>query len=138
MIRKTITFFTLIIFLTLSPALGVFAGSGVDFQPSSTPANQVGGCDGTAANSPVCTDLKSTENPIFGPTGITTKVAGIFGLITGIIAVFMLILSGLRYVMSGGDPAKTATARNGILYSAIGVAVAVVAGTLVRFILSKL
>lgn len=109
----------------------------VEFRPSSTDVNNVGGCDGAAANSPVCQDINDTGNPLFGPEGILTTVAGIFGVITGVISVFMMLIAGLRYINSSGDPQKTATARKTIIYAAVGVVVSVVAGVGVRFILSK-
>jgi hypothetical protein len=110
----------------------------VRFEPQSTEVNNVGGCSGAAANSTLCTEIKTTENPLFGPSGILTKVGNFFALATGVIAVFMLIISGLRYVNSGGDPAKTASAKNGIIYASIGVAVAAVARVIVYYVLSKL
>lgn len=93
-------------------------------------------CSG-ATDSPVCQDLNSTGNPLFGADGVLTKVAKFFALLTGIISGFMIIISGLRYVTSAGDPAKTTSARNGIMYSAIGMLVSAVAGAIALFILSK-
>jgi hypothetical protein len=93
-------------------------------------------CSG-AADSPVCQDLNSTGNPLFGADGVLTKVAKFFALLTGIISSFMIVISGLRYVTSAGDPAKTASARNGIIYSAIGMLVSAAAGAIALFILSK-
>ena len=135
--KKIFLAFTAMIAILLSPSL-VFAQQDVRFDPQSTPPNQIGGCSGQASGSTLCTEINSTTNPLFGPDGILTKVANIFSLITGIIAVFMLIISGLRYVNSSGDPAKTASARSGIIYAAVGVAVAVVAQSVVRFVLTKL
>lgn len=113
------------------------ADNSVQFVPQSTEVNKIGGCDGTAKNSSICNDIDSSGNPLFGPDGILTKVARIFGILTGVISVFMIIISGLRYVTSSGDAAKTATARQGIMYAAIGIIVAAVAGAIVQFVLSK-
>ena len=119
-------------------AAPVYAANGVQWTDNTQAPGQVQGCDGSTRDSAICADQKNTANPLFGPTGILTKVAGVFGLLTGVIATFMIILSGARYVMSGGDPGKTATAKNGILYSAIGIGVSLVAGVLVRYVLTKL
>jgi NAD/NADP transhydrogenase beta subunit len=58
-------------------------------------------------------------------------------MLTGVISVFMIIISGLRYITSGGDATKTATARKGIMYAAIGVAVAMSAGIIAQFVIGK-
>lgn len=112
--------------------------SEVDFSPRSAPVNDIGGCEGAAASSPVCQDLDSDTNPLFGADGILTRVANLFALITGIVSVFMVIIGGLRYTTSSGDPSKTASAKDTILYAAIGVAVASAAGLIAKFVLSRL
>lgn len=136
LIMSAVTLFGLMVPFLAATGV-VYADDAVQFVPSSTSVNNVGGCDGTAANSPICTDIKSDKNPLFGPDGILTQAAGIFGLVTGIISVFMIVIAGLRYINSGGDPQKTSSAKNTIIYAAVGLIVAAIAGTLVRFILSR-
>ena len=104
----------------------------------SAPVNNVGGCTDSAAESPICKDITRTDNPLFGKTGIITKASNIFAFGTGIISVFMIILGGLRYVTSSGDGSKTASAKNTIMYAVIGLAVAVSAEAIVKFVLSNL
>jgi hypothetical protein len=96
------------------------------------------GCDGAAASSEVCRDLNRTDNPLLGPKGIITSAVRIMGILTGVVSVFYIIISGLRYIRSGGDPTKTKEAREGIIYAAIGVGVAMVAGIIVQFLLSQI
>jgi hypothetical protein len=130
------------IIISLSLGTGVLAApgdvDGVNFDPATTDVNRIGGCQGDAADSPVCQDIQSTDNPLFGPDGVLTSAAGIFGIVTGVIAVFMMLIGGLRYINSGGDPQKTSTAKKTIIYASVGVAVAAIGGVLVRFILSQL
>ena len=55
------------------------------------------------------------------------------------VAVFMIILAGFKFVTGGDNPENVKTARQMILYAAVGIAVALLARavpTLVRFILS--
>ncbi len=59
----------------------------------------------------------------------------IFIIIIFSVAVIMLIIGGLRYTLSGGDPKATEGAKNTILYALIGVVVAVVATAIVKFVL---
>lgn len=137
--RLTLLLFSLFALIAGSLAsIPAYAAGTIDFNPSSADVNDIGGCSGAAANSALCKDIKDDSNSLFGPNGILTKVAGVFALITGVISVFMIIISGLRYVTSGGDTSKTKSAKDGIMYSAIGITVALVAGSVVRFVLSKL
>lgn len=124
------------VLFVISPSMA-FADGSVKFVPSSTDVNNISGCSGVSGSA-VCEDIKVTTNPLFGPDGILTKVAGIFGVITGVISVFMMLIGGVRYITSSGDPQKAATARKTIIYAAVGVVVASIGGILVRFLLSRL
>ena len=53
--------------------------------------------------------------------------------ISASIALLMIIISGFRYVVSHGDPKGTASAKNGILYSVIGLIVVMAAYSIVAF-----
>jgi hypothetical protein len=61
----------------------------------------------------------------------------VFGII-GAFALLMVTVSGLRYVLSGGDPQKVARAKNGIIYSLVGVAIAITAESIVGFVIGRL
>ena len=54
------------------------------------------------------------------------------------IAVIVVIVGGLSYVLSNGDPQKAAKAKDTILYAVIGLAVAVLATTVVGFVFNRL
>lgn len=58
--------------------------------------------------------------------------------IIGIVAVIALIIGGLRYILSGGNPQAAKGAKDTILYALIGVAVAVAAYAMVNFVIGKL
>ncbi len=80
----------------------------------------------------------SDENPITGPEGLLTRAIEILGWVVGVAAVIMIIIGGLRYVLSEGDTAGVNNAKNTILYALIGVAIAVMAQALVLFVLRRL
>ena len=90
------------------------------------------------ADSAICPDVNPTTNPIYGPKGIITKVANIIAIIVGIAAVIIIIIAGIQYMTSTGDPTKVNNAKNAILFAVIGLVVAVLARTLVVFFVSKL
>ncbi|HKU19113.1 MAG TPA: hypothetical protein VJP80_07660 [Candidatus Saccharimonadales bacterium] len=58
----------------------------------------------------------------------------IFG-IAGAIAVIIIILAGFRLVYSQGNPSEAATARQAIIYSVVGLMVALSAEAIVTFVL---
>ena len=58
--------------------------------------------------------------------------------IIGAVAVVMIVLGGLKYVTSNGDSNSVQSAKNTILYSVIGLVVAVAAYAIVDFVLDQL
>ena len=67
-----------------------------------------------------------------------TDTIGFVMLIIGLIALLMIVLQGMRYALSQGNPEKTAQAKNGIIYSLVGVLVAFSSWGLVQFVLGRL
>jgi hypothetical protein len=61
----------------------------------------------------------------------------VFGVL-GALAFLMITISGFRYVISAGDPQKAAKAREGIIYSLVGLAVALTAGAIVNFVVGNI
>ena len=64
---------------------------------------------------------------LFGDTGVFAQISSILLFIIGAVAVIMLIIGGLRYVVSGGDASKVQDAKNTILYALVGIVVAILA-----------
>jgi hypothetical protein len=83
-----------------------------------------------------CTELNE-EDAEEGINSIITTVINIFSIVVGLIAVIMIIIGGIRFVMSGGDSAATTSARNTILYAIVGLVVVALAQIIVRFVLQK-
>lgn len=71
----------------------------------------------------------------------TTKISSILSIVfatLGAISVIMVIIGGIKYAGSQGDPAGTAKAKNTIIYAIVGVLVAIFAVTIVQFAVGKL
>ena len=75
------------------------------------------------------------------PTGINNDlgsfiadIVNVLLFIVGAVAVIMLIVGGLRYVLSGGDSSQTKAAKDTILYAIIGIVVATAAYAIVNFV----
>ena len=75
---------------------------------------------------------------LFGDTGVFKKITNTILYIVGIIAVIMLIIGGIKYVISGGDSKKVTDAKNTVLYAIIGLVVAFLAFAIVNFVISAL
>ncbi|HWZ65685.1 MAG TPA: hypothetical protein VNX65_02715 [Patescibacteria group bacterium] len=81
---------------------------------------------------------KAGTATLFGKNGLFTLIANILLFIIGAVAVIMLIIGGIRYVLSAGDQGAVTSAKNTILYAVIGIVVAFVAFAAVTFVTSQL
>ena len=75
---------------------------------------------------------------LFGATGVFKQVTNTILYIVGIIAVIMLIIGGIKYVVSGGDSKKVTDAKNTVLYAIIGLVIAFLAFAIVNFVITAL
>lgn len=73
---------------------------------------------------------------ITGTGGVFTTIVNILLFIIGAVSVIMLVIGGIRYTISNGDSGAISSAKNTILYSIIGLVVALLAYALVNWVLS--
>lgn len=92
---------------------------------------------GTKACS-VSPDAIGCGTSIFAKDGFVFNAINTVIMIIGALSVIMIIIGGLRYVLSGGDAAGLKSAKDTILYALVGLAVALLSFTLVSFVISKL
>jgi hypothetical protein len=71
-------------------------------------------------------------------TSIFNSVANVLIFIVGAVSVIMLIVGGLRYVLSSGEASAVKGAKDTILYAIIGIVVAALAFAAVNFVVGKL
>lgn len=74
---------------------------------------------------------------LFGQAGIFRTITNVLLFILGAISVIMIIIGGLRYVVSGGNATAVTAAKNTILYAIVGVIVALLAYAIVNFVLNS-
>lgn len=77
------------------------------------------------------------QSDLFGPSGIFKTITNVLLFIIGAISVIMLIIGGIRYVVSGGDSSAITSAKNTILYAIVGIVVAVLAYAAVNFVITS-
>jgi hypothetical protein len=86
---------------------------------------------GSSADSQVCQAQKKDDANKMIKTVINTLLT-----ILGTIAVIMIVIGGLRYVTSSGDASHVKAAKDTILYSVVGLVVAILAYSIVNFVLT--
>ncbi len=69
--------------------------------------------------------------------GLIQDVISTLIFVVGIIAVIMIIVGGIKYVTSNGDSSKVTSAKNTVLYSVIGLVVAILAFAIVNFVVAE-
>lgn len=120
--------------LTLAIALVV----GVGF--ATLPANDAGAinviktqCAQPGSSTSAVCEAAKTDNA----TDMTKVIINTMLYILGILAVIMIIFGGIRYVTSTGDASRVKAAKDTIMYSVIGLIVAILAYSIVNFVLTR-
>lgn len=116
----------LLIFATiLTGMFGVLIPQGVFATGNTAAQHAINGLNATGTNS------SKDAN------GIIKDVVGIMMFILGALAVIMIIYSGIQYVTSVGDSGKIQKAKNTLIYSIVGLIVAIFAYAIVNFVLTR-
>jgi ABC-type Fe3+-siderophore transport system permease subunit len=55
--------------------------------------------------------------------------------VVGGLSISMIVVSGLRFITSGGDSNKVSSAKSALIYALVGIAVAALAQALVHLVL---
>ena len=66
--------------------------------------------------------------------GIINGIIGVLGLV----AVVVIIIGGIKYMTSSGESGKVKTAKDTILFAAIGLIICVLAFAIVNFVISNI
>lgn len=74
---------------------------------------------------------------LFGQSGTFRTITNVMLYLVGAISVIMLIIGGIRYVVSGGDSTAVQGAKNTILYAIVGIVVAILAYAVVSFVIGS-
>jgi hypothetical protein len=74
---------------------------------------------------------------LFGNAGIFTTVTNVMLFVVGAISVIMVVVGGLRYVVSGGNSGNITTAKNTILYAIVGLIIAIMAYAIINFVIGS-
>ena len=113
------------VFALTAPVPGAYAQSAEDAKTELCKGVNVssGSCDGSEAGTKISDIVKVVINTL--------------SVIVGIIAVIMIIVSGLKYINSGGEAAKINSAKESLIYAIVGIIVVSLAQFIARFVIAK-
>ncbi|HEY1085894.1 MAG TPA: hypothetical protein VGE34_04180 [Candidatus Saccharimonadales bacterium] len=74
---------------------------------------------------------------LFGNSGVFGTITDVLLFVLGAISVIMIIIGGLRYVVSGGNSANVTAAKNTILYAIVGIIIALLSYAIIKFVLGS-
>lgn len=117
--------FSINLFATL-PTFADDAASSTDICSNDSIPDEIkaaSGCAGTSVTEP---------EVIIG--SIVSTIVGILGLV----AVIFILVGGVQYMTSAGDPGKTKKAKDTILYACIGLVVCVLAFAITQFTINAI
>lgn len=99
---------------------------------AATPKDSV--CQGLDATGQAnCSGSASSDSV----SSLVQNVVGLLSMVGGVIAVIMLIIGGIKYVISGGDTNSLTSARNTIIYALVGLVIIALAQVIVRFVVGR-
>jgi hypothetical protein len=114
----------------------VMAGIGFTALPAS-PASAINvfpkcGAAGGGGSTEVC-KAANTDNA----TSMAKIIINTILYVLGILAVIMIIVSGIKYTVSAGDASKVKSAKDTLMYSIVGLVVAILAYAIVNFVITR-
>ena len=119
----------LCLFFTFAMPVPAFAQTDVLADPCSDPV--------VSKDSPTC-QSRTKVNPLKGTDGTLYKISMIMAVVSGVAAVIMIIVSGFKYITSGGDTQKTAAAKQTLIGAVVGLVIIVLAQTIITFVVNRI
>lgn len=102
-------------------------------------------CSGKARSSAVCVEERDRRNPLYGNDGILIKIADIIAYFAGAVAVIMILVGSFRFITAGSDVSKSGrpdddveNAQRTIVNALIGLAVIILARTIINYVVTRL
>lgn len=89
-------------------------------------------CKGVSITGGNCDDTSTG-----GLEGAIRNIINIFSVLVGIIAVIMIMVSGFKYVTSGGDSGKVKSAKDTLIYAIVGIVIVAFSQLIVQFVLKN-
>ena len=88
-----------------------------------------------ASDAAVC--QRSTGDPIAGKNGVLHDATLLIATIAGVAAVIVMVLAGIRYIVSNGDAEQIAKSKRTIILASVGLVIIVVGQAIINLVISK-
>ncbi len=79
-----------------------------------------------------------TVTDLTGQDGLFKQATNLLLFLIGAVSVIMIVIGGIRYTVSGGEASAIEGAKNTILYSVVGLVVALLGFAIVNFVVTNL
>ena len=132
--KKTIT----TLFITIITALGIFTAIPTPIAFADSNCTDICNCttvDEAVRQAAGCKTNGSGKSDL--ATTIVTILNTIIGVL-GIVAVIFIVVGGVKYMTSTGDPTKVKKARDTIIYACIGLGVCALSFAIVNWVIGIL
>jgi uncharacterized membrane protein YgcG len=130
-------------FKLMAISAGVILGIGLMLVPTpvfadDTAKNNIEKICAANPQSSICKDWDPSNNPEKAVSDTVRNIINIMLFAVGIVAVISIIVSGMRFISSRGDSNAVSKARTSLIYSVVGLVVAVMAFAIVNFVIARL
>lgn len=105
------------------------------FMASSVSAINIEGCSNAEVSSSAICENRNEDIRTQG--GFVSTLTNTILFFLGIAAVASIIIGGIRYGTANGDASKVQSAKNTIMYSVVGLVIAIMAWAIVSFVLDN-
>lgn len=115
-------------------SLVLMGGVGLVLMPSPVSAVDVykDACGASTVGNPICDSTKTDDIGV-----IIKNVVNVLLYLLGATAVIIIIIAGIMYTTSGGNPTGVTRAKNMLLYAVVGLVVALLAYAIVNFVIAQ-
>lgn len=141
--RKHIKLATFTLIFAILPMIGFIGVATAPYAgASSAKENICTGSGGTWGADPddkstspknICTNASSSGSV----DSLFKNIVNILLFVIGGVSVIMIVVGGLRYVLSNGDSSAVTSAKNTILYAVVGLVIAMFAYAIVNFVIKN-
>jgi hypothetical protein len=122
-------------FLIMAMAVTLLLGVG-------NPGGSVYASSTSAAKNQVCAGVKGQAGSSCGTGNVDINkvlkgILNLLSVIAGIAAVIMIVISGMKYITSGGEAQAVTSAKRSLIYAIVGLIVVALAQVIVHFVLAN-
>lgn len=110
--------------------------------PVAVAAESIDGCSGPNCLDPISARPNIPQDKILGIPDVTfyrvaRRAIGVLAAAAAVLSTIFLVLGGIKYTSSNGNPSSVAAAKNTITYAIIGLIISIMAGAIVGFVLGS-